>query len=622
MGIALVMPDGRPIRCNSALERMLGYSSEEIAAMSFAQFTHPDDVERERQQFQEVMEKDLNFYQGEMRYRRKDGATVWGSLTVSIVRGEDGKMAYGVRMLEDVSEQKSAELALRESEAARQHLQDQLIVAQKLEAVGQLAGGVAHDFNNILAAIMLHLDLLKSESAISPGRLDSIDELIMASRRAAGLTRQLLLFSRREPAQRRVVDLNVIVSNLLKMLDRLVGEHLTLVHEATPQALWLLADPGMLEQVVMNLVVNARDAMPGGGRIVLRAEAIAIDAVHAARQRGGRAGPFIRLAVIDKGGGMSADTQARIFEPFFTTKEAGKGTGLGLSTVFGIVQQHAGWIEVESAEGMGSSFAIYLPAHTGPVVDQIPERAAVPVAKGYETILIAEDNEGLRLAAVKILRRSGYDVLEAADGRSARAILDARPGEVDLLLTDVVMPGGLMGHELAAGLRTAGSPKVILMSGYTTNVDRGHARSGQVTSTCAKLLRVPANPCRSSARPWAAGRRKRRLLPRDKAAFSRRRTAPPRSHETFVVFPLVGRGDGVSPRSGRRRNVRLRPLQDQSPHCRWLQQPRLETHDAVDPGRPGAHRVVHDCRLDLARQRQRDGLGGLAACLRVTTVTS
>ena len=471
IGIALVNADGRPIRCNPALERMLGYRSEELRTMTFAAFTHPADVALDLALFRKLVAGELDSYQIEKRYLHQNGATVWGRLTVSVVRGADGKLAYGVGMLADVSEQKRAELALRESESARQHLQEQLVMAQKLEAVGRLAGGVAHDFNNILASMMLHLDLLKSEAEISPSRQDSLDELIHSSRCAASLTRQLLLFSRREPAQRQVVDLNAIVGNLLKMLARLVGEHLTLVQAGPQEPLWLLADPGRLEQVVMNLVVNARDAMPGGGRIVLRTEAVTVDAAQASRHPAGQVGPFVRLSVIDQGCGMSATILARIYEPFFTTKEAGKGTGLGLATVFGIVQQHTGWIEVESAEGKGSSFSVYLPAHVGSSAARTLEAPAVPVARGSETILVAEDNEALCLAVVKLLRRSGYQVLEAADGRTARAVLDARPGEVDLLLADVVMPGGLMGHEVASGRSEGRRPKVILMSGYTMDVD-------------------------------------------------------------------------------------------------------------------------------------------------------
>jgi len=472
IGIALLNSEGRPIRSNPALERFLGYRSDELTAMTFAQFTHPDDVADDWRQFGKLVAGEANFYQLEKRYLRKDGTTAWGHLTVSAVRGDDEKLAYAVSMVEDVSEQREAALALRTSEAARQTLQEQLIVAQKLEAVGQLAGGVAHDFNNILAAIMLHLDLLKSDPSVSPSVQDSLGELVQATRRAAGLTRQLLLFSRREPAQRQVIDLNVVVSNLLRMLDRLVGEHLSLVHAEAPRPLWVFADPGMLDQVVMNLVVNARDAMPRGGRIVLRTEATEVDAAHALRVSAGQAGPFVRLTVSDTGCGMNAATRARIFEPFFTTKEAGKGTGLGLSTVFGIVQQHAGWIEVESTEGVGTSFAIYLPPNSRPPPVRAVETPAPSVVKGREIILVAEDNEPVRRATVRILRLNGYRVLEAADGHTAEAILEAHPGEVDLLLSDVVMPGGLMGHELAAGVLAGGNgPKVILMSGHSTHVD-------------------------------------------------------------------------------------------------------------------------------------------------------
>jgi CheY-like chemotaxis protein len=324
-------------------------------------------------------------------------------------------------------------------------------------------------------------------------------EIEAAARRAAGLTRQLLLFSRREPAQRRVIDLNAVVANLVTMLSRLLGEHFTLVQVPAPHPLSLLADAGMLEQVVMNLVVNARDAMPNGGRIVVRLDEIELDAEAAQRRPRVRAGRFGRLVVIDTGCGMSAATQARIFEPFFTTKEAGKGTGLGLSTVFGIVQQHEGWVEVESVEDRGSSFAVHLPLHLGPHEVRASEAPRAATASGRETIVIAEDDEGVRLGAARVLRQQGYLVHEAADGRQALELLRTHAGKVDLLLSDVVMPGGLLGHDLARHLPAAPrQPRVILMSGYNTHVDPaalevsgvGYLSKPFDTSTLLRIVRA------------------------------------------------------------------------------------------------------------------------------------
>jgi signal transduction histidine kinase len=353
-------------------------------------------------------------------------------------------------------------------------LEEQLRQSQKMEAIGTLAGGVAHDFNNILAAIMLHLDLLKLDASMPASMQKSLDELSQAARRAAGLTRKLLLFSRQEPARRQRVDLKAVVRGLLAMLDRMVGENYTLDLTGSPEPLWLEGDPGMLELVAMNLVINARDAMPRGGRIELRLDGCELDEGATEAHTAGRAGRFARLIVSDTGCGMNEATRQRVFEPFFTTKAAGKGTGLGLSTVFGIVEQHAGWIEVESVEGRGSTFIVYLPAASGTVGDPEPPEASAAAGRSSRgTLLIVDDNRSMRSAAAGILRMEGYRVLEAGDGLEARNILAARTAPIDLLLTDVVMPGGVLGHELAAEVGNRDRRvKVILMSGHHSSEER------------------------------------------------------------------------------------------------------------------------------------------------------
>ncbi len=473
MSIVLVAPDSRVLRCNQAFATLLGYSVEELSRMTIADFTHPDDVANDRQRFFNLVAGALPSFKVEKRYINRAGELVWGRLTSSVVRGPDGQVVFVVGMIEDISAAKKAAVALQDSEAARQQLQEQLIVAQKLEALGQLAGGVAHDFNNVLAAIMLYLDLVKTEIAVSSTLREPLAELSTAAKRAAGLTRQLLLFSRREPAQRHAIELNALVANLQKMLERLLGAHFELAHSGPSAPLRVQADAGMIEQVVMNLVVNARDAMPRGGRIEVQLSAVELSEMQARQQVGRRAGSFVRLAVADTGCGMSATVRAHIFEPFFTTKEAGKGTGLGLSTVLGIVQQHAGWLEVQSVEGQGSTFEVYLPAHAGAPEAPLPSVAAASAMRGRETILLAEDNDVVRHVSARILRARGYRVLDAADGNLAREILTARLGEIDLLITDVVLPGGLLGHELAASLPEGTQrPKVILMSGYNAHVDQ------------------------------------------------------------------------------------------------------------------------------------------------------
>ena len=471
VGIALVNDQGYPVRTNPTLERFLGYSPVELRGMKFAQFTHPDDVGHDVRMFEKLIRGDVHSYNIEKRYIRKDGGVVWADLTTSSVRDDSGKLLFVVGMALDITERKQAALALHESEVARQQLQQKLIVAGKLDALGQLAGGVAHDFNNMVAAMTLHLDVMKKESTLSAGLQESIDELRKTARRAASLTRQLLLFSRREPAQRQVVDLDVVIGNLLKMLERLVGSHFTLahVHDGAPQ--WVYADPGMLEQVVMNLVVNARDAMPRGGRIELKTDTCEIDAPAARLYRDGRPGRFVRLVVTDPGCGMNASILQRIFEPFFTTKAAGKGTGLGLSTVFGIVQQHSGWIDVASVEAQGTTVTVGLPAHAGPLGLNRAEAPAEPDAHGSETVLLVEDDDQLRVITARILRTAGYQVIEAANGIAAKNLLEQSNDTIDLLLSDVVMPGGIMGDELVRIACKNGRPKFILMSSFSADVD-------------------------------------------------------------------------------------------------------------------------------------------------------
>ena len=473
VGITLLDADGRVVRCNPALERFVGYTADELRRMTFVQITHPSDRERDATAYGQLVVGTKQSYRVEKRYVRKDGTEVWGRVTASVGCGPEGQFRYGIAVIEDITEAKRTELALQESERALHRAQAQLIESQKLEALGQLAGGVAHDFNNILAAIMLYLDLFKFDPGLPQEMQDHVREMTRVTRRAAGLTRQLLLFSRREPAQRETIDLNLTVANLQKMLGRLLGEHFRLEVFLAAEPLWLHADPGMIEQVAMNLVVNARDAMERGGSIAIELGRVAVDREHASAQPGAREGQFACLAVVDRGSGMTPEVRARIFEPFFTTKQAGRGTGLGLSTAFGIVQQHAGWIEVETAPGQGSTFRVFLPIYAEPRPYQETVEALQKAERGNETILLAEDNEQVRRTVARILRGKGYRVVEAHNGVAAKEMLDAGTTPIDLLLTDVVMPGGLFGPDVVANLASdTRPPRVIFMSGYTAHADQ------------------------------------------------------------------------------------------------------------------------------------------------------
>ncbi len=341
-----------------------------------------------------------------------------------------------------------------------------------MEAVGQLAGGVAHDFNNILAASLLNLGLLQMDPTLSPEVRAALAELETGSHRAANLTRQLLMFSRRQHLEIRRIDLDEVLARLLQMLRRLIGENIEIVFSGGTTPHWIDADTGMIEQVIMNLCVNARDAMPLGGTLTLATREVEIDERRMKTNPEAGPGRFVTLTVIDTGCGMDDATLKRIFEPFFTTKEVGKGTGLGLATVHGIVRQHNGWIEVRSAVGQGSSFEVFLPAAAGPGVKESRE-AILPVAGGGETILLVEDDAAVRQTIRDCLRLYGYRILESDTGAVALERWEQEGGRIDLLFTDMIMPGGMTGLQLAERLR-ARKPalKVILASGYDPEIAR------------------------------------------------------------------------------------------------------------------------------------------------------
>ena len=358
-----------------------------------------------------------------------------------------------------------------EDTTERLSLEAQLRQSQKMESVGQLAAGVAHDFNNMLTIIQGHSSSLLAKLGLPPGVTDSVQAVYFAAERAAGLTRQLLMFSRKNVMQPRLLDLQEIVGNMSKMLQRLLGETVSLEFlPATTNSL-VQGDSGMIEQVVMNLSVNARDAMPRGGLLTIGVETVEIDAAYADAHPQSRPGRFVRLRVADTGTGMDSATLNHIFEPFFTTKDVGKGTGLGLATVYGIVKQHDGWIEVNSEPGQGSTFDVFFSASEEvPATANPPTISDSPITGGTETILIVEDEPILRTMARDILEEYGYRILEASSGKDALDVWNRRAGEIDLLLTDMVMPEGVSGVDLAEQLLTARPGlKIVFTSGYTAN---------------------------------------------------------------------------------------------------------------------------------------------------------
>ena len=373
----------------------------------------------------------------------------------------------------------------------RRKLEDLLRQAQKMEAVGQLAGGVAHDYNNILTSTLMHLELLLHDSNLPPHVQSSLHELEDETKRAVSLTRQLLMFSRRQIIQVKPVDLNEVLRNLLKMLRRVLGEQVNLEFRNPVRQLWIEADTGMVEQVVMNLCVNSRDAMmPAGGPLTIDTQLVEFGPDAALVNPNARAGRFVCLAVTDAGCGMDAAVMERLFEPFFTTKEEGKGTGLGLATVYAIAKRHLGWVEVSSQVGMGTTFRVYFPEFA-PAAPVQPETLDPNRLRGHETILLVEDEAAVRRMAVIGLRWFGYNVLEAADGPEAIRVWNRDHAEIDLLLTDMVMPEGMTGLDLAERLRAMRADlKVIISSGYSTEIMKSGVPAGPGIAFLAKPYEV------------------------------------------------------------------------------------------------------------------------------------
>jgi len=354
---------------------------------------------------------------------------------------------------------------------AQRALEEQLRQSQKMEAVGQLASGVAHDFNNILAVISMQAGLLGAETGATPEQRELAGEIEAATQRAANLTRQLLLFSRKQAMELTDLDLNDIVANITKMLRRVLGVDIQMQCKYEPHALPVRADAGMIDQVLMNLTVNARDAMPQGGNLFIETSEVEFDEMAAGQSPQSRPGTFACLSVSDTGTGISPEILPEIFTPFFSTKDVGKGTGLGLATVFGIVQQHHGWIDVYSKVGHGTTFRIYIPCVSGRESRKAAGKNRLPAPGGHETILLVEDDRALRIATQRMLNKLGYHVLEAYTGHSAMEVWKHKHDGINLLLTDLMMPDGMSGHDLAERLLLDNPAlKVIYISGYSAEI--------------------------------------------------------------------------------------------------------------------------------------------------------
>jgi len=451
--IAVVDTNGQRLYNSPSYQRILGYTAEELRDTASLEQIHPDDLELVLQAAQEAQRTGVG-RRIEYRMRRKDGEWVVLESTASVIRNARGEVEKLVIVNRDIGE--------------RRRLEEQLRQSQKMDAIGRLSGGVAHDFNNLLGVIIGYSEVLQDSIKETDRLRGCVDQVVQAGKRAASLTRQLLAFSRQQVLEPKVLILNTVVSDMEKMLRRLIGEDVELSTSLDPDLGKVRADQGQIEQVIMNLAVNARDAMPEGGKLVIHTANFEMDEAFVRRypypvQTGG----YILLTVSDTGVGMDSATQHRIFEPFFTTKEKGKGTGLGLSTVYGVVKQSGGYIEVESSVGKGSSFKIYLPRVDQSLEAERTEVAPLTEFRGKETILLVEDEENLRTLTRNLLELYGYAVLEAANGEEALKISRGNTGPIHLMLTDMVMPG-INGRALAQQLsQERQGLKVVYMSGYT-----------------------------------------------------------------------------------------------------------------------------------------------------------
>jgi two-component system, cell cycle sensor histidine kinase and response regulator CckA len=395
-----------------------------------------------------------------------------------------------LRVAARTAELAAANLSLQREIAERNNLKEQLIQAQKMEAIGLLAGGVAHDFNNLLTAIIGYCQVLLMRLSPDDPLRHMVEEVDKAGHRAAALTSQLLAFSRKQIMHPRRLHLNILISDLSRMLKRLIGEDVEVITALRPDLGWVKADPGQIEQVLMNLVINARDAMLNGGKLTIETANVELDEAYGLHHFAVQPGPYIMLAVSDTGVGMSRETLSRIFEPFYTTKEKGKGTGLGLSTVFGIVKQSGGDIWVYSEPERGTTFKIYLPRLTDPETQTEAAFTPPQLARGQETILLVEDEESVREMTRKILEMSGYTVLEARDAEDALKIAQHEPRDIHLLLTDVIMPQ-LSGRSLANAISMVRSHlKVLYVSGYTDDAIVHHG----VLDADVAFLQKPFTP--------------------------------------------------------------------------------------------------------------------------------
>jgi hypothetical protein len=499
-GICGLDVQGRITFVNPAALRLLGYELHELLGQDLAALAERP-VTGSNGRVRDALAANTTFRSHDQLFWRKDGTGFPIEYTSTPIR-ESGRQIGSVFVFKDITE--------------RRRLEEQYRQSQKLEAVGRLAGGIAHDFNNLLTVISGYSDLLAANPSLDHRAKEAVGEVQRAAERAIAVTRQLLAFGRKQMLKPRALDLNGVITEINKLIRRLIGEDIALTTHLAPGLLPVTADPGQLEQVILNLAVNARDAMPQGGGLTITTSNVVMTAAAAASQPGLQPGRYALLTVTDTGCGMDEETRARIFEPFFTTKEPGRGTGLGLATVYGIVVQSGGHIDVQSATGRGTTFRILWPQAEGPAA--APEKPAAPaeaaVRGGSETVLLVEDEDAVRGLAARVLADFGYRVLQACDGAEALRLAQQDGQSLHLMVTDVVMPG-ISGLELARRLGPERpAMKVLFISGYTDDAivrkgvlgpDAAFLQKPFTPEVLARRVRELLDPAQAQARPQPAG---------------------------------------------------------------------------------------------------------------------
>ncbi len=451
VGIAIIAPDKSFLEANDRFCEMVGYSREELVQMTWAELTPADDLVFQLPDYERVMTGERDDYSVEKRYIRRDRSFIDVSVSACVVRGSGGTPKYFVTLVQDITE--------------RKRLEAEFLQSQKLDSVSRMAGGLGHDFNNLLTVISGYSELLLNQTAPESAMRGPLQEVLQAAGAASALTRRLLAFGRKQIMQPKLLDVNQVVEDLRPILKGMLGEDVQLVTLLGTDLGFVKADPGQLQQVIINLAANARDAMPFGGKLLIETVAVDIDSRDSVHSGGVLPGQYVALTVGDTGYGMDRQTLRHLFEPFFTTKERNGASGLGLSVVHGIVEQSGGRISVTSDPGLGTTFRIYLPRVAGKAAMIEPIQTSEP--RGGETLLVAEDNAPVRHLTALMLADRGYQVIEAGDGLEALSVLSDRGQKVDLLVVDVVMPG-MSSVELIEQAR-ASRPgiKVLVMSGYT-----------------------------------------------------------------------------------------------------------------------------------------------------------